>query len=65
MTFYRRKEIKPNDGGQSLTRNLCSGVATAARITPTETAILFELYSKRMDVTLPVFTCIIDIHIRV
>lgn len=28
MTFHRRNEIKPNDGSQSLTRNLCSTVAT-------------------------------------
>lgn len=28
MTFHRRNEIKLNDGSQSLTRNLCSTVAT-------------------------------------
>lgn len=52
MTFHRRNEIKPNDGSQSLTRNLCSTVATKRGLDRRKPRFFSNYIQSEMEVML-------------
>lgn len=52
MTFHRRNEIKPNDGSQSLTRNLCSSVATKRGLDRRKPRFFSNYIQSEMEVML-------------
>lgn len=52
MTFHRRNEIKLNDGSQSLTRNLCSTVATKRGLDRRKSRFFSNYIQSEMEVML-------------
>lgn len=55
MTFHRRNEIKPNDGSQSLTRNLCSTVATKRGLDRRKPRFFSNYIQSEMEVMLSAY----------
>lgn len=52
MTFHKRNEIKLNDGSQSLTRNLCSTVATKRGLDRRKPRFFSNYIQSEMEVML-------------